>query len=317
MLAQRLKGTVTAVLNPVGLDNRYDPELVRRFCDFQIAKGVQGFFVNGSTGAFAVLGIDAQKAAIKAYVQAAGGRVPVVAHVGGTRRDEVLELATYAAGLGVDGIAAVPPFYYGYDKQALIAHFVDVGEAAPETPLYLYNFPAAARNDLNPQFLRELRDVCPQLAGVKDTTQDYCRYVDYLDVLGPDFCSLMGSDAMYLACLVMGGSGAISALASSFPEIMTGIEMSYHAGDLQRARKLQRLAARLRHVFGKPVGQSLRKQALAFRGIEFPAAHPPMRDLTSEEIEALRTTLRALEQEFSVSLLCAADNQKLFAQAGK
>ncbi|TVM36784.1 dihydrodipicolinate synthase family protein [Oceanidesulfovibrio marinus] len=303
MTKQLLQGTVTAAFNPVDQDGSVDQKMLRSFCDFQIDSGVDALFVNGSTGEFAVLSIEMQKTAIKAYVDAADGRIPVVAHVGSTRQDEAFDLANYAESLGVFGIAAVPPFYYGFDKDALTTYFVALGKSAPNTPLYLYNFPAAARNDLTPQYLMELRKVCPQLAGVKDTTQDYCRYVDYVDLLGSDFSSMMGSDAMYLACMVIGGTGAISALAASNPEIMVGIKREYEAGNLDAARNLQKLASRLRHVFNRPAGQTRRKQVLALRGIAFPDPHAPMRSLTEAEKAEMKEELRRLEDEFSVPLL--------------
>ncbi len=305
MTKQFLHGIVTAVFNPVDQDGLVDQKMLRRFCDFQIDTGVDALFANGSTGEFAVLSMADQKTAIKAYMDAADGRLPVVAHVGSNLVNEALELAKYAAGLNVAGIASVPPYYYGFDKAAMLKYFVALGEAAPETPLYLYNFPAAARNDLPPKFVDELRKVCPQFAGVKDTSQDYCRYVDYVDLLGSDYSTLMGSDAMFLAALVIGGSGAVSALAASYPEIMVGMRRSYEGGDMDTARNLQLLASRLRHVFTRPAGQTRRKQALAFRGIVFPEPHAPLRSLTETEKKEMHDELRALEDEFCVPLLKA------------
>ncbi|GEM_PF-6595971 len=75
---------------------------------------------------------------------------------------------------------------------------------------------------------------------LKDTSQDFARYVEYIDALGPDASVLMGSDAMVLAALAQGGSGAVSAAAATFPELMVAIKDRFLAGDLGEARRLQR-----------------------------------------------------------------------------
>ena len=303
MTLQTIRGICTAAFAPLGPDGRIDPEMIDRFVEFQIDSGVHALLVNGSTGEFAVLDIDRQKAIITHYCRAAAGRVPVIVHVGSSRLDEALELTRHARDLSPDGLAAVPPYFFAYDREALLDYFRTLAEAAPDIPFYLYNFPAAARNDLPPDLVARIRASCPNVLGVKDTSQDYARFVDYVDVLGPDFCTLMGSDGMLLAALVIGGHGAVSAAAACFPELMVSIYNSFIDHRFEQARRLQLLASRLRSVFNRAPYQPRRKMALKFRGLDCSAAARPMRPMTPGEIDEFRVELEKLEEEFEYPLL--------------
>ncbi len=303
MESRLLEGICTAALTPFTESMVPDEAAIERYCQFQVDSGVHGLFVNGSTAEFASMSIENQKGSIEIFVKHLADRIPLVVHVGAARLDEAVELARFAGALPVDGLASVPPYFYGYDAESLIAYYSALSEAAPGKPLYVYNFPAAATNDVGPQILQQIHEKVPALTGLKDTTQDFVRYVDYLDCMGSEFRVLMGSDAMVLAALSMGGHGAVSAAAASFPELMVDLYQAFSAGDVSQARRLQFIASRLRLLFGRVPIQARRKAALQLRGFEFSPVVPPGRDLTTDELELLQQQLQDLETEFRYPLL--------------
>ena len=281
---------------------KLDPKAIQRYCDFQVKAGVDGLFIIGSTGEFATMDVATRKSTAEFYHKSLAGRLPLLVHTGALLPEDSFELTKHACSLGVDAVAAVPPFYYPYDHDALFEFFSTFAGHAGSTPVYLYNFPAAAKSDLPPSLIKNLMASCPNIAGVKDTSQDYTRYLDYLDHLGSEAKVFMGSDAMLLAALVMGGSGCITATAACFPELMVAIKKEYMTHNMGRARELQIMAARLRLLFGKQPGLPVRKMGLVLRGFDSPYMHAPMRQMTITEIEDFSKAIKALENEFSFSL---------------
>lgn len=302
MKGRLLEGIVTAAITPFDQKGNLDREAVKTFCDFQIAKGCHGLFAVGSTGEFPLMTIEERKQTAEVYVEAVDYRVPFAVHVGSTRIEEAVELTRHASELKVDGVMAVPPYYYPFDDECLFEYFTTLAKVDPELPFYVYNFPASAKNDVTPKLIKRLHEACPNIVGVKDTSQDYLRFVDYIDILGKDFYNLMGSDAMVLAALVMGGKGAVSATAASFPELMVEIYNSYQAGNLVQSQKLQLLASRLRIVFNKPPFLAPRKLALQMRGFDFSFVRQSLRVMTEQEINTFKNEIAKLEEEFEFEL---------------
>ena len=297
-----MKGIITAGFTFWDANGALDAEATKAYCDFQVKAGVDGLFIIGSTGEFATMDVATRKQAAEMYKKALDSRLPLIIHTGALLPEEAFELTEHAAALGADAVAAVPPFYYPYDQDALFAYFSQLAVKAGDTPVYLYNFPAAAKNDLPPVLVKRLMDAHSNIVGVKDTSQDYTRYVDYTDILGKNATVFMGSDAMLLAALVMGGAGCITATAACFPEVMVDIKKEYEAGNLERARELQLLASRLRLLFGKAPGLPIRKAGLVMRGFNSPLVNFPMRQLKGSEFEQFSIAVRALEKEFSYTL---------------
>jgi 4-hydroxy-tetrahydrodipicolinate synthase len=298
-----LRGIVTATITPVTGGGKIDTEAVGRFCAFQERAGIDGLFVNGSTGEFAALSYERQREAAAAFVAANAGRLPLVIQVGAPQLSEALENVRFAAGLDPDGLAAVPPYYFRYDPESLVQYYRSLCEAAPELPFYVYNIPGSAGNDITPELLSKLAGACPTIVGIKDTTHDFMRHLAYMDAVNPEFATLMGNDTMILPALVMGGKGAVSAVSATFPELITGIRRNFEEGDFREAARLQRLAAKLRIVLVRPPIQSRRKASLALRDLAVETPCPPLRELTDAETKELEITLNRLADEFDYPLL--------------
>ena len=303
MQGKKIRGMIAAPVTPVNKDGVFDAGMVAAMVDVLIAKGVEGFFAIGSTGNFPLFSTDERKQAAEAFVRAVAGRVPLCIHIGSDNEPQTLELARHAGEAGADSIAAVPPYYFKYDAAALTAYFKKIAAVNPALPFYVYNIPMFASSDVTPAMLKGMREVIPNLAGIKDTTQDFTRFVDYVDVMGTDFGNIMGSDAMCVAAHAMGGAGGICAMAAHNPELMAAIFRLAREGRMDEARRLQFLASRLRLLFMKLPFFSPRVAIMRRRGIADAYPRSPMRALAADEEALLFTTLGALEEEFSFSLL--------------
>jgi 4-hydroxy-tetrahydrodipicolinate synthase len=221
--------------------------------------------------------------------------VPVVVHTGTNLPHETLELTKHAKQIGADGAAMIPPYYYGYDEQSLLEYFGTMAKAVPGFPLYLYNIPINAKNDLVPSFVKKLVTKHPEFVGIKYTSDNYLGFLEYIETMGEDFCVLMGNDSMILPGLVMGGHGGVSAHSTVFPEPFVDAYRYFRQGDLQKAKEAQRFASRIRKIFRScPPQLTVYKKALGWRGVDVGGTRRPLREMTAEEEKNLKTALTDL-----------------------
>ncbi len=303
MKGRIMEGMIVAALSPVDETGRYDGGMLKSYVDWLIASGSEAIFAIGSTGGFTVFSAEERKQLAEGFIKAASGRVPVVIHIGSDTENEALDLAAHAAAAGADGFAAVPPYYYRYSPECISAYFERLAAVNPELPFYIYNIPSFTNSDITPTQLKELTARIPNLAGIKDTTQSFPRFVDYCDVMGVDFGNYMGSDAMVIASIQAGGKGGICAMASHNPELMASLFQAYRKGDLEKARKLQFLSARMRLLLQNMPFMSTRIEIVRMRGIIQCGFRRPFLPLAESQRTFLKDTLKKLEDEFSFPLL--------------
>lgn len=291
-----LKGIVTAMVTPFDANGRISETGVATLCDFLIEKGVNALFPGGSTGEGVLLSVEERKQLAELVLKHANGRVPVVIHTGTNLPHETLELTKHAEAIGAAGAAMIPPFYYGYDDKCLADYFSSIAAATPQFPLYLYHIPINAKNDIKPSLVKELVNKHPNIVGLKDSSQDFLRFLDYVEEMGEDFTILMGSDCMILPCMMMGGKGGVTANSSVFPEPFVEMVKHYAEGNLQKAKEAQMVCAKIRKIFRSSTFLTSYKVALGFRGIDVGTTRKPLREMT----EAERMNMRRLFEELGV-----------------
>lgn len=298
-----MRGMIAAALSPVSLRGKYDYGLLKSYVDWLLAAKVDAIFALGSTGAFPVLTMAERKQFAEGFARAINGAVPLILHVGSTSEEEAMALARQAGELGVSGFASVPPYFYHFNNECVSGYFERLAAINPDIPFYIYNIPSFTHSDITPHQLKKLTEKIPNLSGIKDTTQDFPRFVDYCDMFGPDLGIYMGSDAMCLAAMEMGGKGAVSATAAHHPEVMVDLFSAINTSDKPRARKMQFLAARLRLLLQKLPFMSTRIEIVRLRGIVDCGFKRPFLPLDSEQKKLLVKELESLQEEFSCKLI--------------
>ena len=167
-----------ALLTPFGNDGEVDTAALRDHVGFVIEAGVQGIMPCGTTGETALLEPEETLSVVRTVVEAAAGRVPVIAHVGRPSTRATARLIAAAVDAGAAGVSAIVPYYYAFGEREIVAHFRALLRAAGETPLYAYTFPARTGNAFSPEAFGAL--VADGLAGMKDSTSDDALHEAYL-----------------------------------------------------------------------------------------------------------------------------------------
>jgi N-acetylneuraminate lyase len=231
-----LRGIFPALLTPFDASGKIDEASLRKLVSFNIAKGVDGFYVCGSTGEAFLLSHDERKRILETVVSEVAGRVSVICHIGAISTDFTIQLGKHALAVGADAVSSIPPFYYKFSSDEVLGFYRDLADAI-ELPVIPYNFPALSGVTLTGVLIRKLREH-PRIAGVKFTSSDLFQ-LERMKKDDPDLIVYNGFDEMFLAGMAMGADGAIGSTYNFMPEKFLGIRERMLAGDLPGARALQ------------------------------------------------------------------------------
>ncbi|HDI11305.1 MAG TPA: dihydrodipicolinate synthase family protein [Candidatus Acetothermia bacterium] len=267
--------------------------LVERF----VAAGVHGLYVLGTTGEGTLLSLEEREGFLEDVLSTARGRLPVIVHTGHDSTDAVVRLSLHAREAGAVAVAVAPPTRYRLDQQELFQHYAAVAEALGDFPLLLYDIPGTTCNPLGAWLLSRLRGSFANVVGAKVSRSDWEAWCGYLS-LREDVTLFVGVDEMVLPLIAAGAQGLISSLANIFPELYVALYRTIEAGELVRARELQRLVWELADICHRGSPLAYVKSSLSLLGVEVGPPLPPLRDLGAEERETLRERLH----EFRIRL---------------
>jgi 4-hydroxy-tetrahydrodipicolinate synthase len=231
-----LRGCGTALVTPFRDDGEVDVEALRRLVDWQIEEGVDFLVPCGSTGEAQTLSAAEREQVVSAVVEAARGRVPVMA--GATHNDtrQAADEARRLSRLGVTWLLSATPYYNKPTPEGLYRHFCAVADAAA-VPVCLYNVPGRTAVNLKPETVLRLAGH-PNIAGIKESSGDLAQ-VQHLLLGRPDgFAVLSGEDWMTLAILAAGGDGLVSVASNEIPGLMSRLVRYGLRGQVAEAREI-------------------------------------------------------------------------------
>jgi 4-hydroxy-tetrahydrodipicolinate synthase len=231
-------GILAAVVTPLTADgSEVDAEGVKRQAEHIISGGIHGLVPGGSTGEFTTLSTAERKHVTELYVEAAAGRVPVVAGTGALSTAETVELSRHAEQAGAAAVMVVPPFYDAPNWAELVAHYRAVSEAI-NIPVMYYNIPAATGVDLSAEQLAQLARETG-IASYKDTGGDFPRFTAVQQEHAADITALNGFDTLTFAALADGAQAGVWGTASVIPQLCAELYDALAVrGDLAAGREL-------------------------------------------------------------------------------
>ncbi|WP_448584915.1 4-hydroxy-tetrahydrodipicolinate synthase [Thermaurantiacus sp.] len=269
----QITGSIPALVTPFR-NGEIDAPALRALVDWQIAEGSAGLVPCGTTGEAATLSIEEHDHVIALVVEAAGGRVPVIAGCGSNDTRVAIHHVLRAAAAGADAALLVAPYYNRPGQRGLLAHFRTIADESP-IPLLLYNIPARTGIDMTTETIAELA-THPRIIGVKESTGDIGRISELRHACGPDFLILSGNDYMTLGILAHGGHGAISVTANVAPAANAAQVKAALDGDFRTALAWQdRLWPLHQALFSDP-SPGPTKYALALFGRSSPEVRLPI-----------------------------------------
>lgn len=218
-----------------------NPQAVRELTQYFVDKGVKGLYVGGSSGECIYQSVEERKTVLENVMDAAKGRLTIIAHVACNNTADSRELARHAESLGVDAIASIPPIYFHLPEHAIARYWNDISDAAPNTDFVIYNIPQLAGVSLSVPLIREMKKN-PRVVGVKNSSmpvQDIQMWKDEGIIV------FNGPDEQLLAGLSMGAVGGIGGTYGAMPELYLKIRELFLAGRMEEAREIQNEACRI------------------------------------------------------------------------
>ncbi len=279
-----LTGIFTALVTPFDGEGRVNHDVLAALVEKNMEDGVTGFYVGGSTGEAFLLTEEERRAILETVAKTVRGRCTVISHVGAIATDEACRLAVHAAGLGVDAVSAISPFYYQFSFPEIQAHYNAICDACG-LPMIVYNFPALSGITLTPENIASLREN-PHVVGVKHTSMDLFG-LERMKAADPALLVYNGHDEVFLAGLTMGADGAVGTTYNFMGGRFVRIRECFLAGRLTEAQRLQREA---NEIIGALVQMGVfqgTKYLLARQGIDCGTCRRPFHALSERDMRTL------------------------------
>ena len=280
MALEKFGGIFPALLTPFDKDDNVNVSALGELIDMNLNKGVDGFYVNGSTAEVFLLDDEERKLIYRETAKKAGGKATLIAHVGAISTKKAIEMAKYAKECGYDAISAVAPFYYKFNFDQIKKHYFDIVDAV-DLPMVVYNFPNFSGVNLSvaqvSEFLNDERFI-----GIKHTSNDYFALQSFKSAF-PDKVIYNGFDEMFLSGLVMGADGGIGSTYNFMAEKFIKIRELFKAGKNEEALEIQKTANAIITALCQIGVMEGEKEVLCQMGLDFGHSRAPYSILTGEQ----------------------------------
>lgn len=284
----KFKGIFPALLTPFYENGGVNTDALCELVNYNIEKGVSGFYVNGSTAEAFLLSDEERKLVYETVAKANAGRTTLIAHVGCISTAQAIEFAKYAESLGYDAISAIAPFYYKFSFEQIKKHYYDIVNSV-NLPMIIYNFPNFSGVNLSVEQVSEF--FCDErFIGIKHTSNDYFA-LEQFKTRFPEKLVYNGFDEMLLSGLAMGADGGIGSTYNFMAEKYVRIMELFKQNKLDEAREVQQECNRIITALCKVGVMEGEKEVLCQQGFDFGHARAPFSELSDEQKSFIRQTI--------------------------
>ncbi len=289
-------GIYAAPFTPFNEDYSIDWDKIEAMAERYKQDQLAGVFINGTTGEFASLTIQERKQLMEKWKEAIGDSLQIIVHVGCNSFLDCKDITEHASGLGVDGFAALPPYYFKSTKlEELIRTTQIIASHGPDLPFYYYHIPSFTGVSFSmTDYLQTASKQIPNLAGVKYS------HPYLLDVHGcllagnGDFTVFFGVDEMLLGAAAMGVKAAVGSTYNFAAPVYHKMLHAQKEGHFDEALSQQTKITRMMQIIQQYGGFPALKSLMELSGIDCGPLRPPSLSLTQDQKNSLRTDLERI-----------------------
>ena len=285
-------GVFPYLVSPLDPDGQIRTEVLGRLCDDLIKSGVHGLTPLGSTGEFAYLNNAQRATVVQATIEAAAGRVPVVAGVVSTSTSDAIAQAKAYQKLGAAGILAIVEAYFPLGDAQIESYFRAIADAV-EIPVVIYTNPQFQRSDLTLDVIARLA-AHPRIRYIKDASTNTGRLLSIMNRCGDAIGVFSASAHIPAAVMLIGGVGWMAGPACVIPRQSVELYTLCKAARWDEALALQRRLWRINEAFARYNLAACIKAGLAIQGYDVGDPIAPQAALTAEERKAVEAVLREI-----------------------
>lgn len=235
---KKYEGVIPAFYACYDDQGEISPERVRALVEYFLEKGVQGLYVNGSSGECIYQSVADRKLILEEVMAVAKGKLTIIAHVACNNTKDSMELARHAESLGVDAIAAIPPIYFRLPEYSVAQYWNDISAAASQTDFVIYNIPQLAGVALTPSLYAEMLKN-GRVIGVKNSSMPVQDIQTFAALGGEDHLVFNGPDEQFLGGRLMGARAGIGGTYGAMPELFLKLNQLIADKELEKAKELQ------------------------------------------------------------------------------
>ena len=280
---KNFNGVFTALLTPFDRENRINEKELEKLVQFNLQKGVTGFYVGGSTAEAFLLSTQERKQ-ITDVVKSAAPEATLIAHIGSVHEDEAAKLACHASEIGYDAISSVAPYYYKFSTEEIKNYYFRLAYATA-LPMLVYHFPAFSGVNMGVAEMGAfLND--PKFIGIKFTSNDFFM-LEQCKTAFPDKLVYNGYDEMFLAGLSMGADGGVGSTYNFMAEKFVKMQKLFKENRIPEAQEIQKEANRIITILCKIGVMQAEKEVLNQLGFDFGVCRHPFGAPTQEQKELI------------------------------
>ncbi len=283
------EGALTAMVTPFDREGKVDEEGLRENVRFQIKSGIHGLVPVGSTGECATLSYEEHNRVVEVVVDAAKGKVPVLAGTGSNSTWEAIMLTKHAKEVGADGALLVVPYYNRPTQAGLYQHYKRIAEEI-DIPQVIYNIPSRTSVNMLPETTVKLAKF-KNIVGVKEASGDLKQVARIIELAGKEFSVISGDDLLTLEIMRLGGVGVISVTSNLVPDRVTKMVDSFRFGDVETAKGISDELAPLFKALFIETNPGPAKMAMNWMGMAAGGLRLPLVELEPENQGKLRKVL--------------------------
>lgn len=252
MANNRFTGSITAMATPFQSDGTLAADDLKRFVESQIVGGIGALLPMGTTGESPTLNHEEHGEVVEIVIDAAKGRVPVIAGAGSNSTREAIAMTRHADAAGADGVLHVTGYYNKPSQEGIFQHFSAVAQET-DKPIVLYSIPGRCIVDISLSTVERLVSKHANIRHIKESGGDVARVDELKAALGDDITVLSGDDGLTLSFMSSGAEGVISVASNLFPTEVTELANLAMEGDLKKATQVhQALYPLFRDLFIEP-----------------------------------------------------------------
>ncbi len=285
-----LKGSIVALVTPFK-NGQVDQDKLKELVEFQIKNGTNGILPCGTTGESPTLSHDEHNLVVETCIQAANGRVPVMAGTGSNSTSEAVALTKHAAEAGADAALIVSPYYNKPTQKGLYLHFKEIADNV-DIPIILYNIAGRTAVNIEPDTIAKLAKDCKNIIGVKEASGSLGQMQAIKQLCPDSFLMFSGDDNLTLPVLSIGGVGVISVLANIVPADIAKVIEYYNNGQIKEAQTLHYKLLPLVKAMFVETNPTPVKKAMELLGLCSAELRLPLCAMAEENVATVKAALK-------------------------
>lgn len=295
---EKYKGVIPAFYACYDAQGEISPERVRALTEHLVQKGVKGVYVCGSSGECIYQSVAERKLVLENVMQAAKGRLTVIAHVACNNTRDSVALAAHAEALGVDAIACIPPIYFHLPDYAIATYWNTISAAAPNTDFVIYNIPQLAGVALTQPLFQEMLEN-KNVIAVKNSSVPVQDIQMFKTGAGRDFIVFNGPDEQFIGGRVMGADGGIGGTYGVMPELFLKADALLTQGKLDKALAVQNDIDEIIYAMCACRANlyAVMKEILRLReGLDIGGVRAPLTDVTAQDLPKIKDCAQMIDR---------------------